>query len=149
MSHDGYDEGAAIKARLLPLAGGRWFEGQPDSAQIERYPDGTVKPYGIITSGESLAAARGRSLGAESSQPHILPVSVTYIANSADTVKRLSRDGGNLLIGWSPNPPNSGEMRARGGNQWVSLNANLAPSEFHRIRYMECDINMIPAPNPS
>ena len=54
----------------------------------------------------------------------------------------LSAAGNALLIGWTPNSPNSGELVGIGGNSFTTLNALNKPSRYSRIRYMSCVINM-------
>ena len=144
MSLTGQIEAAEILARLVPLCGGRVYEGLPDDAATPLNADSTVKPFIAVSFGEPIPTARGRGLGVtEGGQPHVFPIMVTSVAASEGGVRAIAAEVNRLLIGWTPAGANASELRGRGGHKFSTIATETKPSRRYRIRNLETTINLV------
>ena len=144
MAADGLAETAAIIARVEPLTPGAVFEGVPDVEDVPRDSLGRVKDYCVIQTGETLPMSRGRGLGVtEAGQPHIYMATITWYTNKPGTVAKLRAAGGNLLRGWTPNPPNSGELKVAGGYSYTRRATENTPTRWEAGSHFETVVNMV------
>lgn len=138
---DGAAETTAIIARAGSLVGGRIFDGVPADAAMPLFPDGTVKPFIAILTSDPVPRATGRSLGKETSQPHIMAVSFVCVTGNATDTRNLAAAVTGLFLGWSPSAT-ADEMIAAGGQSFAQDATNYVPSRIVRSRRFTTVLNL-------
>ena len=139
----GLVERRAITDKLKELAGGRVYRtSAPASEQLERYPDGAIKPYIVLRVSPPIMKATGRNVAAtEQEQPHVLTGMVIAVATDDETSEELAADAMCLTIG-EQFSDNSTPLQARGGNAWSTVETDSHPERYHNAYYWRCVINL-------
>lgn len=141
-SYDSMAERAAIMARLGTLAGGRVGKAHPDAKKIERDEDGNALPYLVVRFGNPVPSARDRGLGGETTQPHAFPWTVSACGGVLDDVEELSAAVRRKMLGWIPNPPNTGQTKGGSGYSYSALDSEKRPARFEEGTYWTCAMNL-------
>lgn len=140
-NYDGSAECAAILARVKTLFGGRVGE---EILTPPAVSDGSFKPYLIIQFGEPIPAGRGRSLGRETVQPHILPVLAMVVAPNSQMAREGAASVRNRLLDWEPAVGNAGPLTGGTGAPYPVQNLAGATIRIERVLRFECLINLSP-----
>lgn len=139
---DSLAESRAITARLFTLAEARVYRTPP--TPLESYVDGSIKPYIHVSFSTPVPMAAGRSIGHETTQPFLLPVSIACVAAEAETVEDLAAEVFGRLLGWSPTVNNSSPLKGGGGTSYSTTDRNAAVIRETKILRFECIINLAP-----
>ncbi|MGO2150798.1 MAG: hypothetical protein ACTH32_06310 [Microbacterium gubbeenense] len=139
----GIVERRAVKAALEPLAGGRVYKTtMPAGEELERYPDGSPKPYLVLRTSPPIMKAVGRNVASgEQGQPHFLSGMIIAVAERDDDAEDLAADAMRLTIG-QQFTENSSPLQARGGSAWPTAESNARPERFQHAFYWRCTINL-------
>lgn len=139
----GLTERAAITDALSVLAGGRVYRtAAPSSESLERYPDGSVKPYLIARFSPPIMKAAGRNVASgEQGQPHLLSGLVVAVAGDDDATGELAAEAMRRTIG-QVFSDNSSPLQARGGNSWSTVDSDSSPERYQHAFYWRCTINL-------
>lgn len=136
-------ERANIHARLKTLADGRAHRGLPDDEAVERFPDGSVKPYMVVQFGRPIPAAGERGMGVgERGQPYIMAFTVGCFAAVSESAEELAAAVGNLLIDFLPNGINADPIKGAGGYSYTRPIQQNRPSKFEEGCYFTTVINL-------
>lgn len=138
---DGTAETEAIIARAATLAGGRIFDGVPDDAAMPANPDGSVKPFIAVLTSDPVPTARGRGLGKETVQPHIMAVAFVCVTSNTTDSRNLAAAVTDLFLGWSPSAT-ADEMIAAGGQGFPLQATEYTPSRIVRTRRFTTVLNL-------
>ena len=111
-----------------------------DDDEVERYEDGSVKPYIVVTFQTPFASASGRSIaGGEQAQPHVMPFMVFAFAGDPKTARRLSAKIRVLLVGKRPSDT-AGDIKVEGGGQYDRADNDSRPSRYGSGSF--CKVNV-------
>lgn len=146
MTFDGARERAYILASgtgVGAFAGGRVYPtGVPDDEDLERFADGKVKPYLIMSFSTPFANSRDRGVsGGERAQPHTMPFMATAIAGDADSAFKLIAAVQNRLVGVQPHPAAT-EIKATGGFSTSERDSTSRPTRFKEIAWFTTIVNL-------
>lgn len=142
MSFDGYAERTAIFTALEALAGGRVYRGVTDNVQLEHFNSGAIKPYINVQFGRPIPTAGDRGMGVgEDKQPYLMAFTIECYGADGDTAERLAADVTNLLINFTPNPPNSGPIKGAGGFSYTKPIEQSRPTRFAEDCFFQVLIN--------
>lgn len=136
-------ECAWIMAQLSTLVGGRvWEVVVPDPTKLPRLPDGSVKPYILVSFASPTASRVGRNIASgEKGQPHILTFTVKVIGATASDVNSTLTAAKNLLAGERPSD-NSGVIRLRGGFTYPVSDQTATPGRIQKAFFGSVYINV-------
>lgn len=142
MSFDGEIEVQAILERAASLAGGRVYEGVADSEVIPTDASRLCKPHIVLSFGQPYPVFnRGRGLGTDETQPHLMPVSFDCVGASAAEARALAAGVSRRFTGWSAGD-NADQLRVRAGSEFVERDAARKPSRWHRTVFAAVPINL-------
>lgn len=143
---DGSTEIENIIARLKTLVGGRVFEsGVPDEAELDRYADGSVKPYIVGKFTTPIGALRDRRAGVgERKQQQVLGMTIVAYSGHAADIRPTTNSILDLLLDWAPNGTNATALHSMGGYSFTRSKTASAPTRFERGTHFETTINMAP-----
>lgn len=144
MSIDLIAEKANTLAHLSRLAGGRvWEEALPDEIQAAvDSGTGGIRPMLLVTWGTPYPTYRDRSIMGEAAQPYLVPLHVQAIANTVGEKNVLAGAVRQEMLGWEPNPPNTGELTFRGGGEFNNRLSSVRPTRFIELVNFELMVNL-------
>lgn len=144
---DGYAEGTLFFNRLeANVAGGRVHTLMPDDTQIEKFTDGTIKPFVVFRYGTPVRTRSDRTLAGERLQPHRMPITIGSYAGTIDLARQQTAHIMDLMLDWRANS-NSSAFITDGGDSFSEREAANTPTRFADLIYGSITINM--APNPA
>lgn len=105
---------------------------------ILKFPDGSIKPFGVIHFGNPRRSARNRGFVDSKLDQYSVGADIAIVARSANETRVLLNDIGNTLIDWKP--VNSGRV-VEGAALWRDtrsiLDARSRPTRFATTRRFE------------
>lgn len=108
---------------------------------ILKFPDNSIKPFGVIWFGNPRRSRRGRGFSNTKLDNYTVGADVVIVARNGTEARVLLNDIGNTLIDWKPE--NSGVV-VEGSSLWrdarAVLDANNRPTRFAVTRRFEWGI---------
>ena len=142
MSSDGIAEQNAIIAHASALVGGRIFSSMPEEATLPIDPGtGLIRPYIVITFGQSVPSGTDRSIEGEAAQPLIMPPRFECWAADYDQARIVAGAVRTRFIGYAPTEGSS-EMRLGRGYSLNNQDSTGRPTRFVELVAFELIYNL-------
>lgn len=143
MTFDGVAESIAITARLKTIPGVTVFDSIPDEEDLDRYDDGTVKPYIVTQYNTPYTYTKSRQLAVgEDKQPYLFSGTVEGTAGNATDAFRLGGKILTTLMGFASNGANASVLKCPRNYNTIRRDEQSIPTRWARGVYFESIINL-------
>lgn len=143
MTFDGVIEAGAITARLKTIPGVSVYDSIPDDDSLERYSDGTVKPYVVTLYNVPYTFTKTRQLAVgEEAQPYLFAGTVEGTAGDGTTAFRLGGKILTTLMGFMPNGNAASAIKCPRNYNTIRRDEQSVPTRWSRGVYFETIINL-------